>query len=407
MKNIGIGFVTGRKQFQNVLKSYISNWLEHGLLKDNEIRLHLFIAYDLKYQKTRISDYKDIPLELAAHVESINFIGTGYVTAETARLKKKGILTDDETNYLFGEGYAKKRNTVMYAALSKKMDCLMFLDDDEYPMAVSQNEAGKLVWMGQSVVGTHLANISAADITHGHHCGYISPIPFMEFDDDLKEPDFKLFIEAISNDIISWDKIRNTVIGNQGITFADNDLVNYGRPFEVQEKNGMKFISGGNLCINFKNATSLPPFYNPPGARGEDTFLSTGLSDMRVLKVPCYTFHDGFGMYKHILNGVLPTTLTATSMDSVATRRFINASIGWIRYKPLLIYITQSSEYTKVMNEIEDKLRKVVPKLGRFFKTKEFDQVLKEFRHFAKNAPRHFQEFSATKEAWSKLMNSI
>jgi hypothetical protein len=30
--NIGIGFVTGRLLFQNVLKTYINNWLEHGLI---------------------------------------------------------------------------------------------------------------------------------------------------------------------------------------------------------------------------------------------------------------------------------------------------------------------------------------------------------------------------------------
>ena len=56
----------------------------------------------------------------------------------------------------------------------------------------------------------------------------------------------------------------------------------------------MKFISGANLCFNLKNYKNFPPFYNPPGARGEDTFLSTCLSECSVRKVPCYTFHDGF-----------------------------------------------------------------------------------------------------------------
>ena len=43
----------------------------------------------------------------------------------------------------------------------------------------------------------------------------------------------------------------------------------------VEEKNKMKFISGANLGFNLKNLDKLFPFYNPPGARGEDTFLST------------------------------------------------------------------------------------------------------------------------------------
>jgi hypothetical protein len=47
--DIGIGFVTGRKHFKNVLNSYINNWLEHGLFLNKDIRLHLLVAYDLKY----------------------------------------------------------------------------------------------------------------------------------------------------------------------------------------------------------------------------------------------------------------------------------------------------------------------------------------------------------------------
>ena len=37
---------------------------------------------------------------------------------------------------------------------------------------------------------------------------YISPIPYMEFNDTLSEADFRSFIEAISNDIINWDTLK-------------------------------------------------------------------------------------------------------------------------------------------------------------------------------------------------------
>jgi hypothetical protein len=57
VKNVGIAFVTGRKHFQNVLRSYVNNWLEHGLIADNAIRLHLFVVYDLEYINTKPSDY--------------------------------------------------------------------------------------------------------------------------------------------------------------------------------------------------------------------------------------------------------------------------------------------------------------------------------------------------------------
>ena len=273
--HIGIGFVTGRKLFQNVLKTYINNWLEHGILHDHEIRLHLFIAYDLKYKNTHINDYKNIPADLADMVESINFFGDKEITNEINFLKKNNLLEDKETELVFGEGYGKKRNVVMYFAIKHKMDKLFFIDDDEYPLATLKNEKDTLIWMGQSILSTHLNYNDDADITHGHHCGYISPIPYIEFNNKLSERDFKLFIEAISNDIINWEKIRKLIVEEKGVTYAQTEIINNSKAYEVEEEKGMKFISGANLCFNLKNYKKLPPFYNPPGARGEDTFMST------------------------------------------------------------------------------------------------------------------------------------
>jgi hypothetical protein len=62
--NVGIGFVTGRVLFQNVLKTYINNWLEHGLLNNKNVRIHVLVCYDLRYKNTNTNDYKNIPAEL-------------------------------------------------------------------------------------------------------------------------------------------------------------------------------------------------------------------------------------------------------------------------------------------------------------------------------------------------------
>jgi len=329
--DIAIGFVTGRKHFKNVLTSYINNWVEHGWLLNKDIRLHLLVAYDLKYHKTELSDYKNIDPELAKMVHSIRYYGKSSIEEERKILEENGIINREESELLFGEGYAKKRNAVVYFAKKNKMDRLMFLDDDEYPVATMKNEYDNLVWMGQSVLATHLKYNDDADITHGHHCGYISPIPYIPFNDVLSEHDFKLFIEAISNEIVSWDVVKKTIIDNKGVTYANPDIINKRILEEVNEMNGMKFISGANLCFNLHNIKNLPPFYNPPGARGEDTFMSTSLSDMKVLKVPCYTFHDGFLTYKNILNGILPNVLEPVDASSSGVvKRFSNAAIGWI-----------------------------------------------------------------------------
>ena len=50
---VGIGFATGRKSFQRVLRTYIYNWKESGLVENKRISLNLFVAYDLNYNKTR------------------------------------------------------------------------------------------------------------------------------------------------------------------------------------------------------------------------------------------------------------------------------------------------------------------------------------------------------------------
>ena len=69
-------------------------------------------------------------------------------------------------------------------AMKSKIDYLLFLDDDEYPMAVSEADS-TIIWEGQQVLTTHLKYIVDSDITNGHHCGYISPIPYIEFNEVL------------------------------------------------------------------------------------------------------------------------------------------------------------------------------------------------------------------------------
>ena len=234
-QNIGIAFVTGRKNFQNVLRTYVNNWLEHGLTDNKNIRLHLFVVYDINYFKTRPSDYRIISPELLEMVESINFYGRKALEEERQELIDHKIIDESEGDLLFGEGYAKKRNAALYFAKKKRMDKLLFIDDDEYPLAVSRNGSNNLVWMGQSVLGTHLRYGDDADITHGYHCGYISPLPKLAFNDQLTERDFRNFVDAISNDIISWENVKETVIGNNGVTYADERIIHRRPVSEVPE----------------------------------------------------------------------------------------------------------------------------------------------------------------------------
>lgn len=60
----GIGFATGRKTFRKVLKTDILSWREGGVAENENISLNLFVAYDLKYANTKVTDYTNIPQHL-------------------------------------------------------------------------------------------------------------------------------------------------------------------------------------------------------------------------------------------------------------------------------------------------------------------------------------------------------
>ena len=404
--NVGVGFVTGRKNFKNVVKTYVDNWNESGLVDNKKYALHLFVAYDLKYKSTKVSDYKITDEEILDMVDSAYYLGNSSITTEALYLVEKKVINLKEAKLIFGEGYAMKRNAVLYFALKNKMDYLIFLDDDEYPIAtIKINDS--IVWKGQEVLSTHINNIKDVDMTHGHHCGYISPIPHLNFNDKLSEDDFRIFIESISNDIINWDSIKQKM-NDGGVTYADLDIINSDITKDVKEINGMKFISGSNLGFNLKHIDKLFPFYNPPGARGEDTFLSTCISEYNIRKVPCYTFHDGFSNYEHLLLGVLPNQLKAMRADSsVINKRFLKACIGWIRYKPLLIYITQRNSYETEIMKMKEKLSNVIPKICDYFGNEEFKKILDELEFYDDHVEEHYKDFENTKLAWEKVMNFI
>lgn len=404
--NVGVGFVTGRKNFKNVVKTYVDNWNESGLVDNKKNALHLFVAYDLKYSSTKVSDYKITDEEILDMVDSAYYLGNSSITNEAQYLVEKKVITLKETKLIFGEGYAMKRNVVLYFALKNKMDYLIFLDDDEYPIAtIKINDS--IVWKGQEVLSTHINNIQYADMTHGHHCGYISPIPHLDFNDKLSEDEFRIFIESISNDIISWDSIKEKM-NDGGVTYADLDIINNKNVEVVKEINGMKFISGANLGFNLKNLDKLFPFYNPPGARGEDTFLSTSIGECNIRKIPCYTFHDGFSTYEHLLLGVLPNKLKAIRADSgVITKRFLRATIGWIRYKPLLLYITQRDNYETEIMKMKENLSNVIPKICNYFGNNEFKVILDELEFYHTHVEEHYKDFENTKTAWLKIIRFL
>ncbi|MFA9380919.1 MAG: hypothetical protein ACERKO_07655 [Acetanaerobacterium sp.] len=399
---VGIGFATGRRGFQKVLKTNVFNWKESGLTDKDNVRLNLFVAYDLEYSNTISSDYTNVHKDLLDLIDDTFFIGKASIKKEVDYLLSENVISEAEARLFFSSGYAAKRNAVLYTAMKNDMDYLVFLDDDEYPMAVTKTRS-TAIWGGQHVLATHLQHIKQADITNGYHCGYISPIPYVEYNDTMTESVFRSFIEAISNDIVNWDTIHS-VMENGGVTYANTDVLVSNDAEEVPQINHTKFISGSNLCINLTDSSRVSPFYNPPGARGEDTFLSTCLGEHRVLRVPCYTFHDGFSTYHHLMDGVLPIKLKYIKADSEQiVTRFYKACIGWIRYKPLLLYITQQEHYEETINTMREQIAATLPSICAYFGRKDFMNISKELERYNKNVKIHYQQFLDTQLIWKKI----
>lgn len=401
--NIGIGFVTGRKTFKNVFRTYMNNFAQSGLQNEG-IQLTLFIAYDLDYTKTRVSDYMIIDKEDMKHITKIHYLGKKEIASQVAIITEAGVLTYSEAESIFGDGYGKKRNFIMYSAIMNKMDYLLFIDDDEYPIAPTRQGNRQIIWRGQEIIKNHLQHIKDVDITNGYHCGYISPIPYIQYNFQLRENDFQMYIEALSNDILNWESIKSKTC-NGGISYAEEGMMDAQNVSEI-EGDKAKYVSGSNLCINLSsNVERIPPFYNPPRARGEDTFFSTGLKGLKVLRIPCHAFHDGFQQYNCLLNGVLPLELREEKALTPANiSRFQAASLGWARYKPLLLYMTSRNEYQYLIKEAKEKLALQIPKLCQYFHTQSFRMILKEFKHYHENVEMHFEDLAEATLSWRKLV---
>jgi hypothetical protein len=103
-----IGFATGRKNFQRVLKTNIYNWMESGLTDKIAVNLNVMVAYDLRYQKTKIIDYTNIPKDLLKLIDNTFFIGKTMIQNEIDLLVRNNVINKSEATdfYLLLNGIA-------------------------------------------------------------------------------------------------------------------------------------------------------------------------------------------------------------------------------------------------------------------------------------------------------------
>jgi len=196
-------------------------------------------------------------------------------------------------------------------------------------------------------------------------------------------------IEALGNDIISWDKIREKFVKDNGITYADPQIANGEGKYEIESDGIAKWVAGSTLCLNLRHIDKIPAFYNPEGARGEDTFFSTKLNESKVIKIPVYHFHDGFLKYTNITKRKYPKTLRKIkSSEEQIQQRFLQASRGWIKYKPLFEYISNNEKYEERMEETYQKLQNGIPEINKLFGNDEFNILLEDLKEYKENVKK-------------------
>lgn len=407
--NFGIGFISGRPNVCHVINNYYKFILEQLDEADVKVNLTIFILFDLKYQHTtRIDFYCILP-------EVYKNINIKYITPEDIVETKKKIISQhnmsaEDVDLLIGEGYAKARNTILFYALKRKMDYLMFWDDDEYPLA-NVKKGEEIEWVKQFNVLEHIKNIDNADVTMGYRCGMMNPVPYIKYNENITEDDYHAFINGLENEVINWEKIKELREKNTCISYAEEEIINKKRKQEYFEGMGKDtFILASGICLNLTHLDKLPAFYNPPEGRGEDTFFSCALGrkGARVLRVPTYHFHDSFLKYTGLMKNRFPKKLSAISLDDTGIeQRFLKTTIGWTKYKPLLYYITNKENYRKIIDDTRENFKNSVLKVNTAFETCDFSCLIDVLNTYDKNVEKHYQEYLKVTEIWDKLKHEV
>lgn len=127
-----------------------------------------------------------------------------------------------------------------------------------------------------------------------------------------------------------------------------------------------------------------------------------------MVRIPVYAFHDGFGYHHQILEGALPINLAPIEITNPKTlTRFLSACPGWIRYKPLYVFLTDPEHFESRMEQIETILLQVLPQLADYFKKKRFLSIQSEFRKYCKNVKKHEKLLLATLHSWNQLIEAM
>ena len=398
--NFGIGFITGRANICKIINSYYEFMIKQVEELECKVNFTIFILYDVNYLNTKEEEFYKIDPEVMKHIK-VKHLSPEYVFNKKNEVIKKFGLTEEEANLIIGKGYARARNTILYEAIEEGINYLLYWDDDEYPLAAIK-ENDEIRWMEQKNILQHIKNIENVDITYGYRCGIINPLPYIEYNKVVTEEVYKRFIDAMENDAVSWEKIKKVQENIENIGYADKEIASY----KNNSTNNNGVIYGSGLCLNLTHLEKIPAFYNPPYARGEDTFFVCALKKTRakVLQIPVYHFHDAFLKYTFLMDKKYPKKLKNISYkDSGISVRFRRTTLGWTKYKPLFYYIMSRKNYRNIIDKTKINLENSVKEISTLYPDCDVTELVDILNEYDSNVEKHYEEYKKTNEVWDRI----
>jgi len=400
---IAITIPTGRPRVKKVVKAFLDNAALYGYdLKEFSV----YLSIDTLYQNTKVEDFY-LDKKILEKVGKVEYI-TEEKRSELGKNIKERFGVSDELieKFFVGNGYSKQRNSALLFAVKDKNDFAICFDDDESPCVPIKKKDGSVEWKSPDFFGPHLEALSSGtDVTRGLCLGYLSPIP-SDFEKNIPEEIRKKLGEALQwgNEIVTSHSFLNLM--NKIEYLDEKDLKNSTRPFVVKEGKNGKNILTGNMGINLKSFREgkIPLFYTPPKARGEDTIFALQLSNLEVKEVKSFIFHDPFCLYPGILDGEFPEFLRNIPITSETKDRFADALIGWLKYAPILIYMTSKNKKEKDhrMKEMLSQIGFPTQQLANILECPKINSCEKVLSDYFKDVENHFFELESLQNIWKK-----
>jgi hypothetical protein len=292
--------------------------------------------------------------------------------------------------------YGAYRNAILFDALLKGVDYLLFFDSDVQPSVLTDLKEGQPLWQEIDFVGTHLTHLTRPNVlaTTSDYSGYyiIPPIAF----DGLRELMIGLGKEHSLGYMAEWDI--------HGCLNLGSDTPATPVPTEK--------LLGGNLGLDLNQPWNLAPFFSTVYeyenqcvmGRGEDTLLGQELSsnEGQLLDIDLRIFHDTYIDF--------PSKPDIFKKD--VRERFYWACLGWIGRNPFLTWFRaqMSQEKDRFEEEMKHQVRGLsvgAAKAARFFEDPKFEKLPAALEASMSVLPESIARYRRLADGWVKFISLL